>query len=292
MRIKFRSATMIIAAAAASLDCVNVFAQNSVPQQPSGELDQATPQDAVLGATSSAPSPSDIASAAARAAAARELFAQAQSDLNLTTIRLRQEFLDSGDYRSAMNEQDSAQAAYDAVRKTVSDSLSSDQAYQDLVSRRDRVAEVLEADKATLLPVDRLQLSERKMEYASEASRWETDSMARNPDVAAARLRLASASARLAELRQKFEDSIHLDPAWQAAKAAIVQTRIASSAADAYLAGAIQSRNDAINAEIARTAYVNSYPYFVSQTADNDGVYGPYPAVYGPYPVGLHRFRY
>jgi hypothetical protein len=93
-------------------------------------------------------------------------------------------------------------------------------------------------------------------------------------------------------LRQKFEDSIHLDPAWQAAKAAIVQTRIASSAADAYLAGAIQSRNDAINAEIARTAYVNSYPYFVSQTADNDGVYGPYPAVYGPYPVGLHRFRY
>jgi len=49
-------------------------------------------------------------------------------------------------------------------------------------------------------------------------TKMETDALAADEGAAAAKNKLAAASAALVELRQKFQDSIKNDPDWQAAK--------------------------------------------------------------------------
>jgi hypothetical protein len=269
---------------------------------------ESAPGEIAQNQSPSTPDPSDLPAASARAAAARLALAQAETDLNLAVIRLQANFAASPDYRSAADELHAAQAVFDAARSRVAQTLASDDAYQELLSRRDRVGDVLEKDQAILLPIDRLQLSQRKMDYAREASEWENNAMDQNADVTAARQRLAAAATRVRELREKFDAGIPLDPTWQGARAAAINLRVATAAADAYLATAIQSHKDALDAQFGRDAYVNSYPYAVAQTAANDPGYGygygyynagfgyntgyiyASNSVYGPYPIhSRHR---
>jgi hypothetical protein len=202
----------------------------------------------------------DIATAYGQAAAARAEYYRADTEFNLTVIRLQREFQTSQEYKAALADVESARDALDAARKPVLDQVAGDPKYTELMQKHDRVAGALA--EGNLPAQDVVDLAGKKMEYGSVARKMESDALNKDSSVQSARQRLVSAQQKVNDLRERFEATLYQNPQWAAAKTAYENAKMQTLTSDAILTGSTISRIDTINADARRYRFGNvSTPY-------------------------------
>lgn len=209
--------------------------------------------------------------AAARAATARALFRQAESELG-QAYRAAQRFFDhSPQYKQAIKEEQDAFAALATARTKALGSLESDAKYQRLLALREDLAEKLLDGRIhrTLSHDEVVAMATLKMSYATEMRAIEATALANEPTVKEAQDRLVQAGTRVSEMRAGFEESLRVNPEILMARRNLDDARIARLTSEAYLRAATVNGGRALD-----------YAYYLYRTPsryDNQNVgYGYY----------------
>jgi hypothetical protein len=196
----------------------------------------------------------DIASAYARLQASQAAYADAQTAINLAVIRLTQKFNSSDELKSALSDLDAAQDKYDKARAAAIQSVASRDDYQELGRKEKSLDNTLTIDQT--MPVgERIDLARQRLAVAAQMSGLEMTALDGNSEYQSARQAMASAGAKVADLRARFKQSIPTDADWLAAHQQLETARIASVAADAYFQGAVQNRIDAVCSDVRHYSY-------------------------------------
>jgi hypothetical protein len=191
--------------------------------------------------------------ARARAATARAEEDQLMNDLHATVDRMWEDFNDSGAMTSAVKEENDAYFEYDDARRKALETLSNDPTYRAMVSLVMTLKTKLEDERPTSkkpLPADLervLATATLKLSYASAASAMEAAALAADERVQETRARLVSAGQKTATLRSDFARHVHRSQEFLAARRNFDDSRIARITADAFLDGAIDARDYALN---------------------------------------------
>jgi hypothetical protein len=199
-----------------------------------------------------APEVEAVPMAYARSVNSRAEQDQMLSELHSTVDRLREDFNYSPEMVSATREQDSAFLAYDDARRKVLESLSSDPNYRALISLVVSLKQKLEDERPGPKPspedLERvLATATLKLSYASAASAMEVAALAADDDVMQTHARLILAGNKVGQMRQDFDREIRRSPEFLAARRNLDEARIARLTADAFLSGAVDAREVAMD---------------------------------------------
>ncbi|QOV91835.1 hypothetical protein [Humisphaera borealis] len=206
--------------------------------------------------------------ATARAATARALFRQAESELN-QAYRAAQRFFDNApQYKQSIKEEQDAFAALSNARTKALSSLESDQKYQRLLALREDLGEKLLDGRIhrSLSHEEVVAMASLKMSYATEMRAIEATALANEPSVKEAQDRLVQAGARVSEMRQGFEESLRINPDILLARRNLDDARIARLTSEAYL-----------RATMVNGSYALDYAYYLYRTPtqyDRNGGFG------------------
>ncbi|MDB5296281.1 MAG: hypothetical protein JWO31_2264, partial [Phycisphaerales bacterium] len=203
--------------------------------------------------------------AAARAATARALFRQAESELGLSYRTAQRQFDSSADYKKAVRDERDAYTALNAARTKAFGSLDGDAKYQRLLALRQDLAERLQEGRAsrTLGTDEVVAMATLKMSYATEMRALEVTALGNEPAVRDAQEKLVTAGTRVSELRQRFDESLRTSNEVLAARRNLEDARVARLTADAYL-----------RATMVNGSYAVDYAYYVYRTPGGSGYNG------------------
>jgi hypothetical protein len=187
--------------------------------------------------------------ASARAATARALFRQAESELGQAYRAAQRQFDTSADYRQAIREEREAYTSLNAARTKAFASLENDQKYQRLLGLRQDLGERLQEGRArrSLGPAEIMAMATLKMSYATEMRAIEATALANEPSVRDAQERLVTLGQRVSGLRQVFDQSLRDSPDILMARRNLEDARVARLTADAYLRATTLNGSYAIN---------------------------------------------
>ena len=191
--------------------------------------------------------------ARARAATARAEQDQMLADLHATVDHLREDFNYSEPMLAALREENTAYFAYDDARRKVLESVSTDPTYRAMISLVVTLKDKLEDErprgpKPSAEDLERLMATATlKLSYASAASAMESAALSADEHVQTTRNRLVVAGQKTASLRTDFERSIRRSAEFLAARRNLDDSRIARITAEAFLDGAIDARDFAMN---------------------------------------------
>jgi len=219
------------------------------------------------------------ATAMARAATARALFHQADSELGQAYRAAQRQFDGSPEYKQAIKEERDAFDALNAARTKALMSLDSDNKYQRLLALRQDLSERLDEPRTrrTLTPDEVVAMASLKMSYATEMRAIEAGALEREPTVRSAQDRLVTAGARVSELRQRYSDSLRVNPDVLMARRNLEDARVAKLTAEAYL-----------HAAMVNGSYALDYAYYLYRRPNNGNYYGNDPYSY----TGFGNNRY
>ena len=191
--------------------------------------------------------------AMARAATARAVQDQVLNDLHVTVDHLWEDFDYSGSMISLRKEVDSAYLEYDDARRKALETLSNDPTYRAMISLVVTLKNKLESERpaaAKPLPEDLervMATATLKLSYASSASAMEAAALAADDRVQQTRARLVLAGQKAATMREEFARSVRRSDEFLAARRSFDDSRIARITAEAFLDGAIDARDYALN---------------------------------------------
>lgn len=187
--------------------------------------------------------------ASARAAAARALFRQAESELG-QAYRAAQRFFDNApQYKQAIKEEQDAFTALTNARTKALSSLESDTKYQRLLALREDLGEKLLDGRIqrSLNHDEVVAMATLKMSYATEMRAIEANALTNEPAVKDAQDRLVQAGARVSEMRQGFEESLRVNPEILMARRNLDDARVAKLTSEAYLRAAMVNGSRALD---------------------------------------------
>jgi hypothetical protein len=222
----------------------------------------------------------NVVLAQTRAATARALFRRAESELGQAYRAAQREFDRSQEIREALNAE---KAAYDqlvAARRKAISTLADDARYTRLLALKADVAEQLAEGRAnrTLGPAEILSMATLKMAHATDIRAMEANALNNEPDVKTAQDRLVAAGTRVAEVRQRYDDSLRVNPDIQMARRNLEDARLAKLTAEAFLHAAYGAGVTALD-----------YSYWVNRRAFGSSGYSYDPYGYG-YGYGYGRY--
>jgi hypothetical protein len=229
------------------------FGQASQLPAPSGQQASTTGNSySGYGSGYPAPEVEAVPMAYARSVNLRAEQDQMLSELHLTVDRLREDFNYSPEMIAATREQDAAFLAYDDARRKVLESLSSDPNYRALISLVVSLKQKLEDERPGPKPTPEdlervLATATLKLSYASAASAMEVAALSADDNVMQTHARLILAGNKVGQMRQDFERQIRRDPEFLAARRNLDEARIARLTADAFLSGAVDAREVAMD---------------------------------------------
>jgi hypothetical protein len=255
------------------------FAQNAPPQvapppfapggnnaqQQNGGPQSDFPQDEVH----------DWVVASARAARARAMLHLAEDHLGETIRNVQWNFENTQEYRDAAAAEKQAYDAYTAQRQKALQSVLNDPKYQAAIQLRDEIGDRIARIRAMAKPnpvprEDLLTMASQKLQYASDAHNMEREALDHDQAVQDARQKMVQASARAAELRAAFDNSIRMNPQIAQARHNLEMARVELITAEAYYSAAA-----------AAGAVATDYSYYRHRW---DGVASPVVAGgWGPY---------
>lgn len=198
--------------------------------------------------------------ASARAAMARSLFYQADSELGQAYRAAQRQFDASLEYKQAIKDERDAYSDLGFARSKAFSSLSEDKKYQRLLALRQDLSERLEDGRArhTLTPDEVVAMANLKMSYATEMRSIEVGALANEPSVRQSQDRLVSAGSHVSALRQSFDESVRVNPDILMARRNLEDARIAKLTADAYLRAATMN-----------SSYAMDYAYYLYRRPNN-----------------------
>jgi hypothetical protein len=204
------------------------------------------------------------AAAMARAATARALFHLADSELGQAFRAAQRQFDASPEYRQALREEKDAYEAMTAARTKALATLSGDEKYQRLAALRQDLTERLDDLRARrgLSQEEVIAMANLKMSYSTEMRSFESVALNNEPAVKQAQERLVAAGQRVSELRQRYSDSLRVNPEILTARRNLEDARIAKIAAEAYL-----------HAAMTNGSYALDYAYYLYRRPNNGGGY-------------------
>ena len=220
----------------------------------------------------------DAVEANTRAATARAMYRRAESALNATARAARRDFEQSAELREA---QAAEQRAYDsllAARREALKEVVEDPKYQAMQDLRDNLSQRI-ADRreglaayasprlvsTTMLPAPRdsreddvIAIASVRLRVGSDARAMERDALDGNDKIRRAKEDLASASAKVADLRVKFDRSLRDNEDLKQARDELEEARIARLTTSTYLDGAREAAREALDFAY----YVHRYDYY------------------------------
>ncbi len=230
-----------------------------------------------------------VATASARLAAARETLARLDADMQQRGMALRASLETTSEYRSAQSELDTARVALESARRVAIDYLQNNNAdYKSAVTERDTLNQVLQA--GGLSREDRILTANKKLEYAKNVSKVESEAFAGDPKISEAQKRVSSAQTRLADLKSQNDQAIAEDTELKSMREQVGDARVTAAAAGGYLDGlqsayetALQNY-DQFQAAPLRTQQRNyspaiNFPYYTPYRYGYGYGYYPYPTV-------------
>ena len=209
------------------------FYEQSPSAQRMGDLPQQAPLDWP------AAEMRDVAFARARSVIARYDVMRSRQMLAEQIDRMRRHFEKTPEFTAAQSAEDDAWAALKSAQDSVMARLSGDDEYLALMNLAGEVGRQIAdfqpepIESATVSPI-MLDLAGSKLSYARRASAMRATALANDPNVAEARARLQTASAKLRQMRSDFNDRVRDDQTVLAMRADLFENRIANVAAAAY----------------------------------------------------------
>jgi len=185
----------------------------------------------------------EVAYARARNVIARWEAIFAADRLNEQIDRLKRQFEASPDYAAAKQAEDEAWIAYQQASASVTARLTSDPQYNanvalaaDLSTQIDGMAFEQDSDVRRINNVSpaMVDLASAKLGYARRATALRAEALAADPAVAEAKVKLAAAGGRIAQLRAAFAIKLKDDAAVLALRESQREAKIAHLAADAF----------------------------------------------------------
>jgi hypothetical protein len=204
----------------------------------------------------------------AAAVATKAQWRRAESDLNNSIEDIRRQFKHSAELKEALADERDAYEDLKRVQLSATAHLKNDPSYTAAIELRKRLADQIEQyrGKSGTTFEDMLAMATVKLSYSATATAMEAAALAAEPEVASARKRLVGAAARVAELRQQFDEAVRNSPEVMLARKTVADARVAALAADAAYIEAANVANVAFDyAYYLRNnpyPYVNNYPYY------------------------------
>lgn len=190
-----------------------------------------------------------VPAARAQAAVARRQYLQAQKQLDLAVTAAQRRFEASDEYTAAVAAEQQAYEDYEQARQHAlrvlsndSDYLASGQLRQEMTNEIALLRQNPKVDPHRLAALARV-----KLNYATLERDRERVALANDPAVEAARRRLADASAKVSRLRSQFDRQVADDAGLAELRAAIDKARVNHLGAAAYLDGALEARDYALD---------------------------------------------
>ena len=218
--------------------------------------------------------------ARAQAARARAEFDLAQLQVHRWIDSQWDGFMSSREYRDAADAERRAYENYQRERDRVLRRLSDDSTYRAMVDLitdlRERIERERNGRNASEDEMEQtLALATLKLGYASTVSAMEAAALSADNGVQDARNRLVEAGSRVRDMRGNFARTVRTDPQFMARRENADQLRIERVVTDAFLRGAINAREIALD-----------YAYYLHRWDQYrySGLYGSY--VYPYYDVG------
>jgi hypothetical protein len=210
------------------------MAQNNGRQNSTGQSD--FPEDSMH----------DWVVASARTARSRAVLHLVEKQLNDTIRDAQWTFEQSREFRDATAAEKQAYDNYIAERQKALQSVVTDPKYQSAIRLRDdlgdQIARFRAGSKPGIIPREELlALASQKLQYASDAHNMERDALDSNAVVQDARQKMVQASARTAELRAAFENSIRMNPQIAQARRNLDMARVELITAEAYYSAAAEA---------------------------------------------------
>ena len=155
--------------------------------------------------------------------------AVAQGRLDRVTAELQRQFEESADYRAALAELKGATAAYNQTLITERQGIKSDPEYQAALADKERATKAVaaawrsntegaSATQPTKVTADQLNAAQAKLAAAKKVADMENRSLDNDPNVIAARQRVAAAKSHLDKLRADHVADLASNPVWQTAQ--------------------------------------------------------------------------
>jgi hypothetical protein len=209
------------------------IAPNNPRQNTAGQGQSDFPDDAVH----------DWVIATARSARSRAMLHLSEKQLNDAIRDAQFTFEQSREYRDATASEKAAYDNYTAERQKALQSILKDPKYQAATRLRDEVSDQIEHLRALSKPSqvpreELLALASQKLQYASDAHNMERDALDKAPTVQDARQKMIQASAKTAELRTAFDNSIRMNPQIAQARRNLDMARVELITAEAYYSAA------------------------------------------------------
>jgi hypothetical protein len=200
-------------------------------------------------------------SASARAATARALFRQAESELSNAYRAAQRQFEQSLDYRQALKDERDAWENLNNARIRAISTIADDSKYKRLIALRDDLAQQLEQNRnrKTLNAEEIMAMASLKMSYSTEIRAMEVTAMGNDSAVGEARKRLVEAGAKVSAMRLGYENAVRENTDILIARRNLEDARVARLTAEAYLRAA--TTNSAYALDYAYYLYRRPSPY-------------------------------
>ncbi len=209
------------------------------------------------------------------AAHARAEFDLAQMNIRLVVDQLKEDFEFSSQVLTAMRGKQMAYDRYAAARDRVLGKLQSQNDYRTVKQLRDDLANTLDELQANPSG-NRARIDATaavKMQYGTKVSRMESDALLADSNVQDAKAQFVDASNHLTDLRAQFARSIRRDSVFVAARDQLEGARIQRDTSLAFLDGAVQAANIAMNYSYSLHQW-DEYKYLSAGGAYPYDVYG------------------
>jgi hypothetical protein len=198
----------------------------------------------------------DFVLASAGAARSRALLHLAEDHLTETIRNSEFMYEQSPEFREAAAAEKRAYDAYTAERQKALQSVLTDPAYVAAIQLRDEMANRIDKLRAMSKPgpvprEDLLAAASQKLQYASDAHNMERDALDKDPALQEARQKMVQASARVADLRAVFDNSVRMNPQIVQARRNLEMARVELITAEAYY-----------SASAAASAVATDYSYY------------------------------
>jgi hypothetical protein len=228
----------------------------------------------------------DAVVANARAATARALFRRAENALNSAVRHAVRTFEGSTELRDAQKAEKQAWDAYTAARRRALQTVLENPKYRAIMSLRQELSDQIvykrnsrsydeRSDREVM--DDIFSMATLKMNYAADARAMENLAIETNAEAKDAQAKFRQASARVSDLRKDFDEALRNDRDLLAARRNLEDARIARLTANAYLTGAKEAADLAIDFAY----YLNRYGQYTGVGYHDYRDYYPYSYRYG-----------
>ena len=177
---------------------------------------------------------------------------KAQQTLSAIAARIRSQHQARPEWVAAINDQRVAQRNHDVAVAPVREKVRASEEYKKLMAEKEKADTELEKLRDRRTSQDALMaLATKSVELSSQMSKMEFDALNTDEKVTAAKAGLATANAKVAELRQIEEEAMRGDVEWQEAKKVVDEAQVKLAEANKAIADAQKAAAEAARANAA-----------------------------------------